>query len=232
MAGLGQVDENGAWGGRVRYAFLVILIVTSAAAGCGGSAKVPRFPSGYPIGYEERGMASWYGPGFHGNRTASGERFDKNQLTAAHRTLPMGSMVVVRSVRTGQRVTVRINDRGPFAGGRIIDLSEAAARVLGIIGAGTDEVSVRVTGYQGAVDAAGFLRVQVASFTEHRRAQALANILREHYADIRIVVVDLPAGRYYRVQVGRFASEGQATAVAKELNGRFKVESVVIRDDV
>jgi rare lipoprotein A (peptidoglycan hydrolase) len=108
--------------------FLYFLIVMSVAVGCGGSQKVQRFPSGYPIGYEERGMASWYGPGFHGNRTASGERFDKNGLTAAHRTLPMGSVVRVRSVRNGRQVTVRINDRGPFANHRSLRGRGARAR--------------------------------------------------------------------------------------------------------
>ncbi len=212
--------------------FLYFLIGMSVAVGCGGSQNVQRFPSGYPIGYEERGMASWYGPGFHGNRTASGERFDKNGLTAAHRTLPMGSVVRVRSVRNGQQVTVRINDRGPFARGRIIDLSEAAARELGMTSTGTDEVILRVTEYEGHTDAFGVLRVQVASFAEEALAKALVERLREHYHDTRIVTVDLPVGRRYRVQVGRFSSEGQAAAVAKDLSARFEIESIVVRDDV
>ncbi len=207
-------------------------LAISAVDGCGGPPKGQGFPSGYPIGYEERGMASWYGPGFHGNRTASGERFDKNGLTAAHRTLPMGSVVRVRSVRNGQQVTVRINDRGPFARGRIIDLSEAAARELGMTGTGTDEVILRVTEYEGRTDAFGVLRVQVASFAEEALAQALVERLREHYHDTRMVTVDLPVGKRYRVQVGRFSSEGQATAVAKDLNARFNVEPIVVRDDV
>src|SRR5262245_16837444 len=85
---------------------------------------VERFP-GYPIGYVERGVASWYGPGFHGDKTANGERYDMHKLTAAHRTLPLGAVATVRSLTTGRQVTVRINDRGPFARGRILDLSLA-----------------------------------------------------------------------------------------------------------
>ena len=80
------------------------------------------------------GLASWYGPGFHGRRTASGETFDTNDLTAAHRTLPFGTRVRVVNERNGREVVVRINDRGPFAHGRVIDLSRAAAQTIGVSG--------------------------------------------------------------------------------------------------
>ena len=86
------------------------------------------------------GLASFYGAGLQGNLTANGERFDKEQLTAAHRTLRFGTCVSVFSVSTGRSVDVRINDRGPFVGGRIIDVSEAAARELGLIAAGVGRV--------------------------------------------------------------------------------------------
>ena len=84
----------------------------------------------------QSGGASWYGPGFHGKRTANGERFNTHALTAAHRSLPFGSRVQVINERTGRSVVVRINDRGPFVGGRVIDLSKAAARAVGISGVG------------------------------------------------------------------------------------------------
>ena len=90
----------------------------------------------------QEGKASWYGPGFHGRRTASGEQFDSNALTAAHRTLPFGSRVRVVNKRTGDSVVVRINDRGPYVGGRVIDLSRASAEALGISGVGSVEISV------------------------------------------------------------------------------------------
>ncbi len=80
----------------------------------------------------QRGKASWYGPGFHGRRTASGERFNTNDMTAAHKTLPFGTKVKVTNTKTGQSVVVRINDRGPYAHGRVIDLSKASARSIGI----------------------------------------------------------------------------------------------------
>ena len=92
----------------------------------------------------ERGQASWYGPGFHGRRTASGERYDMYALTAAHPTLPFGTLVRVRSLVTGRKVDVRINDRGPFAAGRVIDLSQAAAGELGMLGLGVKDVLLQV----------------------------------------------------------------------------------------
>jgi len=91
----------------------------------------------------DQGMASWYGPGLHGRRTASGERFDRSGFTAAHRTLPFGTRVCVRSLVTGRTVMVRINDRGPFgAGDRVVDLSQAAAEALGMIGLGIKPVQL------------------------------------------------------------------------------------------
>ena len=87
-------------------------------------------------GWQQQGVASWYGPGFHGRLTASGERFNTQALTAAHLHLPFGTMLRVRSEKTGREVIVRVNDRGPYAKGRVIDLSQAAARALGIQGIG------------------------------------------------------------------------------------------------
>lgn len=92
----------------------------------------------------ERGQASWYGPGFHGRRTASGERYDMYALTAAHKTLPFGTLVRVRSLVTGREVEVRINDRGPFSAGRVIDVSQAAAEALGMLGMGVKDVLLLV----------------------------------------------------------------------------------------
>jgi rare lipoprotein A len=97
-----------------------------------------------PIRMEIRGMASWYGPGFHGNRSASGEIYNQNALTAAHRNLPFGTNVLVTNLRNGRSVVVRINDRGPFVRGRVIDLSAAAARMLGMMQSGVAPVSVQV----------------------------------------------------------------------------------------
>jgi rare lipoprotein A len=94
----------------------------------------------------KQGMASWYGPGFHGRRTASGETFNAGALTAAHRYLPFGTRVRVTNVRNGRSVVVRINDRGPFSGGRVIDLSKGAARMIGVFQSGVAPVLLEVLG--------------------------------------------------------------------------------------
>ncbi|MFN3678319.1 septal ring lytic transglycosylase RlpA family protein [Thermosynechococcus sp.] len=97
-----------------------------------------------PIRMQLTGLASWYGPGFHGARTANGERFDQEALTAAHRTLPFGTRVRVTNLQNGRSVVVRINDRGPFTGGREIDLSRSAAAAIGLIGVGVGPVRIDV----------------------------------------------------------------------------------------
>ena len=101
--------------------------------------------------FRQVGVASWYGPGFHGRRTASGERFDQNDLTAAHRNLPLGSEVRVTNLENGRSVTVEINDRGPYVKNRVLDLSKAAARRLGIIENGVAKVRIEATRSQLAL---------------------------------------------------------------------------------
>jgi rare lipoprotein A len=132
----------------------------------------------------ETGEASWYGPGFHGRRTANGEIFDKEALTAAHRTLPFGTVVRVRNLDNGRVVVVRINDRGPFARDRILDLSEAAARELDMMATGTAPVKLEIlsAGESGTAVApaappppsprvpAKVVRIQVASFRDAANA--------------------------------------------------------------
>ncbi len=97
-----------------------------------------------PVAFRASGMASWYGPGFHGNRSASGEIFDQNALTAAHRTLPFGTHVRVTNVQSGESVVVRINDRGPYSHGRVIDLSAGAARAIGLVRLGVAPVQLDI----------------------------------------------------------------------------------------
>ena len=90
------------------------------------------------------GPASWYGPGFHGRKTANGERFDQHELTAAHRTLPFGTVIRVTNQRNGKSVVVRVNDRGPFAGKRVLDLSKGAAKEIGMVKSGVAPVKIEV----------------------------------------------------------------------------------------
>jgi rare lipoprotein A len=120
-----------------------LLIVACLAVACGGRRDAVTLPGGTPGAVAfERGNASWYGRKFHGRKTASGERYDMNRLTAAHRSLPFGTIVHVVRVDSGEAVAVRINDRGPFIDGRIIDLSRAAAREIGMIDDGVAQVEL------------------------------------------------------------------------------------------
>src|SRR5881398_3313290 len=123
------------WWGAVLVVYLL--------AGCAPMRTRPPAPPPVIDGVQ-LGVASWYGPGFHGNRTANGEIYDQYELTAAHRTLPLGTRVMVTNLSNGRAVEVRINDRGPFVGGRAIDLSYAAACVLHVVGPGTARVRIEV----------------------------------------------------------------------------------------
>ena len=213
--------------------FLTIAIGlgTVLSQGCAGSVRhVDRFPD-YPVGFVERGLASWYGPGFHGKKTANGERYDMYALTAAHRTLPLGSVVVVHSLTSARHVTVRINDRGPFAKGRILDLSLAGAQALGMTGNGTDQVELRVVRYDPRPEGMGALRVQVGSFADLHNARTLVARIRRDFADGYIVHTDLPEGRRYRVQIGLFLVESDAQKASASLDRMFQLQSFVIRDD-
>jgi rare lipoprotein A len=117
-------------------------IVALAVSGCHFRAAPPARP---PItGGVQEGIASWYGPGFHGRRTASGEIYDQYDITAAHPSLPLGTRAVVTNLSNGRAVEVRINDRGPYYGGRVIDLSYGAARMIGLVGPGTGPVRIEV----------------------------------------------------------------------------------------
>ena len=209
----------------------IILIAAVAFEGCRASSPpVHRFP-GYPIGFVERGVASWYGPGFHGNKTANGERYDMHHLTAAHRTLPLGSIAVVRSLTSGRQVTVRINDRGPFARGRVLDLSLAGAQAIGMTGNGTDQIELKVIGYSPRPEGMGVLRVQAGAFSDLENARALLAQVRSEFEGGRIMQVDLAEGRRYRVQVGQFMMEPEAQAASARLDRKFNLQSFVVRDD-
>jgi rare lipoprotein A len=116
--------------------------------------STPRPPAPRPEGVEQTGDASWYGRQHHGKKTASGETYDMHKLTAAHRTLPLGSRVLVTNLDNGRTVEVRINDRGPFVARRVLDLSYAAARRLGAVGDGVIPVSLKVLARGGADDGA------------------------------------------------------------------------------
>jgi rare lipoprotein A len=175
-------------------------------------------------GWEETGEASWYGPGFHGKQTASGEVYDMEAMTAAHKKLPFGARVRVHNLDNGRQTEVRINDRGPFARGRIIDLSRAAARDIGMLGSGTARVHIEVL--EGATTARvdrrgpvaipeGCILVQVGAYRDAGNATEMARRLRARGETVRLV----EAGGVTRVLVGPFSSAEETRLTMERYDG-------------
>ena len=182
-----------------------------------------------PGTYIEEGVASWYGVPFNGHRTSDGERYDMYQMTAAHRTLPFGSIVQVTNLSNGRQIDVRINDRGPFVSNRIIDLSYSAAEALAIVGPGTARVRLQVV--SGPNPAAGFFGVQVGAFEVQSNAERLRAGLSARYSPIEIVPYDSPNGLFYRVRVGRLPTEAAARDLASQLRAADQLTTFVVRLD-
>lgn len=199
----------------------LLLILVALSVACSGQRRPTSAARG--VGEDtvvQRGVASWYGPRFHGRQTANGERYDMNELTAAHPSLPFGSIVQVQNVLNGRSVVVRINDRGPYAKKRIIDLSYAAAREIGMVLPGTAEVEVYV------LKPAPPLRytVQVGAFSDPGRAVALHQELTRIYPEV-VVRED---GPWNRVQVGHFDDRSKAEALRRELAILGMSSSIVV----
>jgi rare lipoprotein A len=180
-------------------------------------------------GRVEVGNASWYGVPFHGRRASNGEIYDMNRMTAAHRTLPFDTMVRVTNLTNGKSAWVRITDRGPFVENRIIDLSLAAARELEMVAAGV--ASVRVEILSGPDPASGFFSVQVGAFLDRVNAERLRDRLRASYSPIFIQPFDSPDGTFYRVRVGRIATEDAARQLGDTLRAGEGFTPFVVRLD-
>jgi rare lipoprotein A len=164
----------------------------------------------------QTGLASWYGPDFHGKKTSSKEIFNMYDLTAAHNTLPFGTYVMVTNLENGKSVRVRINDRGPFVRGRIIDLSYAAARVLGMIGPGVSRVRVEVLNRISHPKSSHRFSVQVGAFISKENAEALKLQIKKRYENVYISTFKTSNQVYYRVRVGA-KSLVSAHEMAREL---------------
>jgi peptidoglycan lytic transglycosylase len=194
----------------------------------GPPPPVERQPA-VPGAYVEEGIASWYGVPFDGHRTSDGEIYDMHQFTAAHRTLPFGTVVRVTNLINGRQTEVRINDRGPFVANRIIDLSLAAARAIALVGTGTAPVRLEVL--SGPNPQMGFFGVQVGAFLVKDNADRLKAQLETRYSPINVVVFDSPSGQFYRVRVGRLSSEAAANQLANELESSEQLTAFVVRLD-
>jgi rare lipoprotein A len=203
-------------GGRSAILFVGVLSVTSGCSLPPLSAWHPPSRSGGH--YAETGTASWYGPGFIGNRTSSGEVYDVGQMTAAHQSLPLGTRVMVTNLENGRSVEVRVNDRGPFAKSRIIDLSRAAAREIGLIAPGTAQVRLESIDDEGPPGVVAFA-VQAGAFQDGDKAAALRADLTRRFVDVYLSQLDTSDARYYRVRVGPFERRDDALVRARALAG-------------
>ncbi len=182
-------------------------------------------------GFRQVGIASWYGKQFHGRKTSNGEIYNMYGMTAAHKTLPMGTWVLVENLENHRKIKVRVNDRGPFVRGRIIDLTRTGAKKLGMLGPGTAKVQITALGEATAYAAKthapvsfrpvdywkGNFTVQVGAFKDKTNAQRYRQKLSRNYINAHIVVHEDYRGRFYRVRIGRFANLMDAQSFVKNL---------------
>jgi peptidoglycan lytic transglycosylase len=177
--------------------------------------------------YRETGTAEWYGKERDGRKAADGETFDMNALVAAHRTLPLGTIIRVTDLDNYKSVRVTVIDRGPFVRSRILGLSLGAARKLGFVDQGAALVKIETL---GAVRDAAFYTVQAAAYTEQENARLLEDRLRTKFEKVFIVPFETNLARLYCVRVGVYASEELAELVASRLT-REGLEPIVLRKD-
>lgn len=179
------------------------------------------------VGTTQRGVASWYGEPFHGRKTASGEVYDMHGLSAAHKELPLGTVVWVKNLDNGRELELRVNDRGPFVKGRVLDVSYAAAKHLGMVGPGTAKIELRVVRLGGGPSGERLTTryaVQVGAFGERGNAEDLHRKLSRDYQDVEVIV----DGRWHRVRIGNLRTEKDARKLERDLKKRG-LPAVVVR---
>ncbi len=169
--------------------------------------------------YVETGMASWYGPPYHHRRGANGEIYNEHAMTAAHRTLPLNSMVRVTNLSTGRSAMVRITDRGPFVGDRIIDLSLAAAKAVDVWQSGTAEVKLEVLSAPASIFDGGRWCVQIGAFHSEGDARKLKEKLENRYENANVIQFTGPTGEWVRIR-----PEGDDKRKAEEVASKTHVK--------
>lgn len=150
--------------------------------------------------YVETGIASWYGPPYHNRKAANGEVFDMHQLTAAHKTLPMGSVIRVTNLSSGKAALMRITDRGPFIGDRVLDLSLGAAKEIGVYRSGLAKVKIEVLDSPKPLDRGGRWCVQIGAFTDRDEAAKLKSKLMRKYSSAKVIQFTGPTGDWVRIR--------------------------------
>ncbi|MBI5136257.1 MAG: septal ring lytic transglycosylase RlpA family protein [Nitrospirae bacterium] len=210
-------------------AYLILLLLASLLPAC---ATFRPESGGYDTGHTEEGYASWYGPGFHGKHAANGELYDQEAFTAAHRTMPFGTLVEVTRRDTGERVVVRVTDRGPFVRGRILDLSRGAARQLGAIGPGVVPVTLRVvaTPVEAARAAGTAYTIQLGSFESMANAEALKARLEPHIPGLRLLPADAAGG--VRLVTRRYDDYRHAKKVAGRIRRNLTPGAFVVVENL
>ncbi len=210
-----------------RRGLMVAALMALVLSGCAKRKRV-AVPATPGPGFTEAGIASWYGRPYHGRRAASGEIYDMEKLTAAHRTLPFDSVVRVRNLENQRGVRVRINDRGPFVEGRIIDLSRAAARRIRMLGPGTAQVRLEVVSLRGRAPECCFA-VQVGAFRDRANAERRRQLAERERRPARLELRDGDPP-LWRVLVGQEATLEAAGDLARRLRARLG-EAFVVRLD-
>ena len=211
------------------WSILLIMTIALFISACGPKkVKIAKPPK---IGSSETGVASWYGHPYHGRRAANGEIYDMEKLTAAHRTYPFETWVRVKNLSNDRTVDVRIQDRGPFVKGRIIDLSHAAAREIQLIGPGVTKVRLTVIAPPKNIEKQRELfAIQVGAFKDRRRADSLSDEMKQRFGAARVVErgADPPM---YRVLAGEYDTSVQAEAMVEQIRGEGGSGLVVRLDD-
>jgi rare lipoprotein A len=195
------------------FALAAALLFTAA---CARKKHAPATASAPSPGWSESGIASWYGNPYHGRATSSGEIYDMDQLTAAHRTLPYGAIVRVTNLTNQRKVEVRINDRGPFIDGRIIDVSRAAARSINLIGPGTARVRLDLLSYDRAPSTRASYAVQLGRFLSADDGERLRRQLGKHYTPIEVFPRPSAPGEFV-VRLARVPSESEAREIVESI---------------
>jgi rare lipoprotein A len=175
-----------------------------------------EFVASHPVIYSEAGRASWYGPPYDKRRGANGEIFDKDALTAAHRTLPMNSLIRVTNLSTGQSAILRITDRGPFVPDRMLDLSLASAKAIGVWRPGVARVKVEVFAAPASLDHGGRWCVQIGAFKSERGAYKLRDQLTRKYSTANVIEFTGPTGHWVRIRPAG-DDKGRAVEIARTL---------------
>lgn len=214
-----------------RTAPAVLADATSPRDTSVGSSSAPLVsskatPTAVPV-FRETGIAAWYGLDYQGRKTASGEVFDMNGLSAAHRTLPLGTTLRVTNLDNSKSITVRITDRGPLVKSRILDLSYAAAKELEFIPQGTARVMIET---QEPLRNGALYTVQAALFSEEENARMLKDRLTRRFEQVSIIPLETNVARLYRVRVGSYSSPERAEQVAAKLTMEG-LEPIVLRKD-